>query len=444
MVCFGCAASRLRKVTKMDSHESLVRRVWRSHMQTSFKRNAAFLVLSQVLNAGSVFLFWLLCARLFDPATVGLATAYISFGILAATFTHMGLPNTVARFMPTSKRPAGLLYAALLAVLLMSVVGGVAAWLLLGTVAPELAFVRGNSLLSGLLVVLVAATALMPLLDNAAMAFRKGEFVLIKAVALALPRVLVPFTVAHAALSGIVGAYVLLLAAGVTLAFYLVRTRLLGDKPVRPSFAELQRHARFTAGNYIGNVAGILPATVVPIIVLNQLGAQQAAYYYMPMQLAVFLGVLASSTASALVSEASQHEDPQRHKAQLLHALRHLFRMLVPAAALLAIAGWAILRLYGAPYSANGYVPLLVLCVASLFVGLNWLGDTWLIICKRMQAFFVMNITNAVLVLVGVFVGSMHGLVGVSLGWLAGQLCTAVVFGVLLVPRSSWRLPLSR
>jgi O-antigen/teichoic acid export membrane protein len=404
-------------------------------MHDTFRRNATFLIASQAITAGSTFLFWLLCARLFTPATVGLATAFISFGVLAATFTHLGLPTTVARFMPTSRRPSGLLYAALLAVIGASIIVGTGALLLLGHVAPALAFVRSSAVLSGLLVTLITCTALLPLLDNATMAFRQGHYILLKSAALSVPRVVLPFVVAHTALTGIVGAYVLLLVAGVLGSFILVRTKLLRHRSGRPSYAELAIHVKFTAGNYLGNIAGILPSTLVPIIVLNQLGAAQAAYFYMPMQLAVFLGVIASSTAAALVSETAQHDDPEKHRVQALAAIAHLFRMRVPAAAFLAIAGWVVLRLYGQAYSTHGYAALVVLCIASIFVGVNWIGDTWLIITKRMTAYFGMNVVNAALVVVLATAGASHGLLGVSVGWLLGQSLTALLFGVLFGPR---------
>ena len=77
-------------------------------MQDSLRRNSSLLILSQAINAGAAFLFWIICARLFTTTEVGLAVAIVAFSSLVSTFTNLGLPNTVIRFLPTSKRPGGL------------------------------------------------------------------------------------------------------------------------------------------------------------------------------------------------------------------------------------------------------------------------------------------------------------------------------------------------
>jgi O-antigen/teichoic acid export membrane protein len=171
-----------------------------------------------------------------------------------------------------------------------------------------------------------------------------------------------------------------------------------------------------------------LPSTLVPIIVLNKLGAAQAAYFYMPMQMAMFLNIISSSTSQALMSEASQADDHTLHRAHFQNAFKHLYMMLLPAIVLLCALGWPILRIYGAAYVHNGFALLLFLAGASVFVAVNWLGDTLLNIQRRSGAYFLMNALNALLVVTAVWLGAAHGLIGVGLGWLLAQAGSAVVY----------------
>lgn len=397
-------------------------------MHDSFRRSSTLLVLAQLVNAGSGFLFWLICARLFEPHTVGLATAFISFAALAGTFTTLGLPITLMRFLPRSRHKSQLFSTAFALIFAASLLTSSIAYLILDVVAPDLSFVQASMSLVLLLATLITANALSPLLDNLFMAFKKGEYILLKYAGVALLRVGLPFLVTALAVKGIVSVYAIAVALSVVYGFVIARRKFFADGPMRMKWDELTRHRGFATRTYLGNMCGVLPGTIVPIIILNALGPAKAAFFYMPMMFAQFLSVLSGSVSSALVSETSQHDDSKQHKMQLIQAIKHLFSMLVPASIGFAAVGWLILSIYGHEYAVNGYPVLLVLCAAALFVGANWLGDTWLIVTKRMNAFLAMNALNSVLVLACVYLFAQGGLVLAAIGWLVAQVVTVAVY----------------
>jgi O-antigen/teichoic acid export membrane protein len=403
-------------------------RIWHHVMHDSFRRNSTLLIIAQLINACSSFLFWIICARLFTAHTVGLATAFISFAALAGTFTTLGLPTTIIRFLPRSMHKSQLFGAALALVCAASLLGASVGVLAIKHIAPDLSFVQTSLTLTVLLFALIVANALTPLLDNTLMAFKKGEHILARYALTSALRVLLPFAFVSMAVSGIVSVYVIVMALSVLYGVIVVRRKLFMDMSLHPRFSEVMKHRGFAIRNYAGVLAGVLPSTLVPIIVLNALGPTKAAFFYMPMQFAAFLSVISSSVSQALVSESSQHDDAAMHKEELLHAVRHLFRLLVPAAFGVMVSGWLVLRLYGAQYASNGYVPLVILCLAALFVGVNWLGDTWLIITKRMNSYLIMNAINSLLVLGSVAAFAKLGLVAAATGWLVAQAITVVIY----------------
>ena len=263
-------------------------------LRDDLHRSSTLLIAAQGVNAVSAFAFWLICARLFPASQVGLATAFISFGLLVATFTHVGLPTTVLRFLPTSKQPGGLFSAAVLLVTLSSLAGGGLAIWAISHLAPRLSFVQHSLILSLMLVAIVVGSALGGLLDGALSSLRASQFVFIKALLTNAPRVLLPFAIAALGMRGMVGVYsgILLLGVGYSLAIatrrFYRRGNALGG--LRPRLTELRAHRNFAAANYLGSMFGILPGTLTPLIVLQILGPTQAAFFYMPMQLAVFFG----------------------------------------------------------------------------------------------------------------------------------------------------------
>ncbi len=169
----------------------------------------------------------------------------------------------------------------------------------------------------------------------------------------------------------------------------------------------------------------------MPVIVLTRLGPAAAAYYYMPAQIALFLSVVCNSISQALISEASQTDDPIIHRQIFRKAAKHQYQLLVPIIITLCIAGWPILRIYGKSYVSHGLVPLIILAISALVVGVNWLGDTWLNVNKRSRDYFLMNAFNSLAVVVAVYIFAAHVLVPAALGGLIGQCVSAV--GYLLI-----------
>ena len=113
-------------------------------MHDSLYRNSTFLITSQAVAAVSGFLFWVINAHLFTAQNVGLAISFISFGMLVATFTNLGLPNTIIRFLPASKRRGGLFSASLILVLLSSIIGTAISLLVVRHFAHTLAYIHSS------------------------------------------------------------------------------------------------------------------------------------------------------------------------------------------------------------------------------------------------------------------------------------------------------------
>lgn len=403
-------------------------RLYRHLMHDSMRRNSIMLILSQAVLAGSLFLFFIISAHLFPASTVGLASAFISYGLLVATFTNLGLPNTIIRFLPRSQRKAGLFTAALSLVTIWSLLGGIIALALLSRLVPKLSVVSHSAFLGVALVLLISGTAVSVLLDGTMVAFRKAEYVFGRSLITNIPRIILPFFFVAAGLKGMTGIFVAGLLLGLIFNVVMIFRRLVRGESKRPTLGEITAHRTYAASNYFGGMFGVLPSTVVPLIVLQKLGPAAAAYYYMPAQIAAFLSVVCNSISQAFISEASQTEDPKAHKQSFHKALRHQYQVLVPIIIALAILGWPILRIYGKAYVHNGYEPLLILLFSALIVGVNWLGDTWLNVKKRARAYFLMNAFNALVVVGSVLVFAKHGLVAAALGWLVGQTISALVY----------------
>ena len=311
-----CGASRRRRGT--DGLRTAGRRIARI-TGDGLRRSSLYLMLSQGVNAAADSYFGSSVHGFYSPNVVGLAAAFISLGSLIGAFTTLGLPNTVLRFLPTTDLKGRLVSQALLIVGLFSLVVGWGAGLLLHIFIPRLPDSGESGFYAWTIVSLVVFLTLLTLLDNVCLAYRRADFVLYRQLITTIPRLAMPFLLTGLALRGLLLAFVITLALGVIYDAIIVYRRLLIGQSIIPSGTTLWTYRRYSGSNFLGGMFGILPSSLLPLIVLHDLGADNAAYFYMPFQIATLLNLVCSSTAAALLSEASQTENIE-HQRQLLKA----------------------------------------------------------------------------------------------------------------------------
>jgi O-antigen/teichoic acid export membrane protein len=107
---------------------------------------------------------------------------------------------------------------------------------------------------------------------------------------------------------------------------------------------------------------------ILPIMVLNVLGAEQAAYYYIAFAIASLLFMIPNAISMSLFVEGSHGEALKR---TVVKSLVVIFSLLVPAAAVLYLCGGWVLGMVWINYAAGGVEVLRVMVVASLVMGVN-------------------------------------------------------------------------
>ena len=84
---------------------------------------------------------------------------------------------------------------------------------------------------------------------------------------------------------------------------------------------------------------------VLPIIVVNLLGAEQNAYFYIAWTIATALSAIPIGIALSLFAEGSHFKDKLR--GNTVKALKFTFLLLIPAVILLVLVGKWLLLAFG-------------------------------------------------------------------------------------------------
>jgi O-antigen/teichoic acid export membrane protein len=402
-------------------------------------RSSTLLLVNTALLAVLGFAFWAMAARLYSAGDVG-AFSGVAAGVgLLAAAGALGLPNTMMRHLASADGARQLAAAAIGAALTAGGALCVVTLLALGPFLPgglDLERAEHRLLVAGL----AAIAAVSAVVDASLIAVRAARAVLVKNLVGSVAKLAALAALAAAGVFGMLGlAISYSVGAGLAAAMGAAALwrRLRPDGETAGPLRVLRRYLSFSYGSYAGTVIGILPATVVPLMVLATRGPVETAYFAVAFMLASFLNFVPSTTAQVLMAEVSRGERTLREVAG--KALRHVYTLLLPAVLLLALVAPLVLRLFGDDYAQGASTCLQLLAVGALATGCTYLVDSILAARDRMRAYVLMNAVNAAMVLGLVGVMLPYGLAAAGAAWALAQTASALVGFVVLRASGVWR-----
>jgi O-antigen/teichoic acid export membrane protein/glycosyltransferase involved in cell wall biosynthesis len=416
---------------------SALGRLRENHLLTG----SATLLVNTALLAILGFAFWAIAARLFHSSSVGIYSGINSLSTLLGSVAALGCPIAVIRFLPGEPHQRRLAMMMILAVLLLGtciviVVELIAAPILFPTVHIPQTFTVG--LLTLLLVVVSSVGAVT---DAALISERQTLTVLVKNAIGGVLKIVILFPLAGLGTTGLTSAATIGGVVASVLGFGALWRRL---RPSAGPWHELDRaleYIRYSLTGYVSVLIGILPSTVVPLIVLGVLGESEAGYFSMAFLIGGLLSFVPSTAAQVLFAEGSR--TPAALRGNTITALKAIYSLLLPGALMLGVLAPWILGLLGGGYAAHAGTALRLLAAGSVFLGFTYIIDSILTAIDRMKSFLAINSINSALVVVMVAFVAHRGLTAVALGWDAAQ-GLSVLFGLAILtgPRLLRRRPL--
>ena len=249
---------------------------------TPLYSNAFYLMLTTVVMALLGFFFWMIVARFYTEAEVGFGSAIISAISLLSIISMVGLNISLVRFLPHTDKPQDLINSCYtLGSLISLVIAGI--FLAgLGFWSPALAFVNQNAIFASAFIVFTILWMLLNMLTFTFIARRRAGFVLLKntifaVLRLPLPILFVPFFHTF----GIIASWGIAIAVAVVVSIFLFLPKVQDSyKPVPTLNLSLFRDMwRYSSGNYLANLFMVSPVFILPLMVVNMLGAEQNAYF---------------------------------------------------------------------------------------------------------------------------------------------------------------------
>lgn len=396
------------------------------YLSDPLHKNAIFLIANSAINGLAGFFFWTLAARLYTVEDVGRATALVSAGNLLAILAGMGIGVGLIRFLAAEKNKTLLINSAI-------TVGGGTAFILsilfligLNFWSPALNFIGNSYLLIAVFIIFCIFNVVYAMQLSVFIAFRTAKYAFYQGSLVAIKIILVIVLVGMS-VTGIFSAFALGAIIAVLAANLFIR-RVYPDYRLMPAFDRpiLKEIFSFSFGNYFGDVFQALSSFLMPLIVINILGPEKNAYYYISWMIATLLFTVAYATNSSLVAETSFN--PAQLRKQVFKALKFDFIILVPAVVILYFGGGLLISFFGAHYAREGLELLRILIISSIPLAISELGVAVFRIQKRIKPIILVYGVQALgTIVIGYILMGIMGLPGVGIAWLSANVITIVI-----------------
>ncbi|MER6418828.1 hypothetical protein [Streptomyces sp. NPDC001137] len=407
----------------------------------SLLRTGHLLAVSSLVNAGLGSVFWLFATHWYDEDIVGLSYSALSASLLLTGIGQLNLNDFLVRFVPSAGRRTRKMVLTCYAVTTsFSAVVAVGFLALVPLVTPGLGFLR-TPLAGAGFVAATAGYAVFVLQDGALTAVRRPGWVVGENLIFACAKMLLLALGAALALtSGILVAWV----GALVVSLVVTNTVLMGraipqHERSAPTKAPPPRLVGYAAADWCGSLFRLAAYTLVPLVVLDNLGAEESAFYSLAWNVAYVPYLIARNMGTSLLVESVRR--PERLVDAGRRVLRHSGLLLAGITAVLVAAAPQILCLFGAEYSSQATTLLRLLALSALPNLLLSVAIDVARARRRLRWAVALQVAMCVLVL-----GLTHvllprmGVTGAGVAWLVTQCLIAVP---LLLFRRRWLVPVT-
>jgi len=395
---------------------------------TPLYSNAFYLMLNTAVMALCGFFFWMVVARFYTEAEVGFSSAIISAISLIAIISLVGLNTSLIRFLPQADKPQELMNTCYTLSSLVSLIVASVFVVGLGFWSPALAFIQQNAIFTAAFIVFALLWTLSSLVDSTFIARRRASFVLSKNTIYSVLKIPLPVLfVLFFRTFGIVASWGIAIAIALAVSLFLFLPKVQNPyKPVPTLRSGLIKDMwHYSAGNYLANLLASSPTLILPLMVVNLLGAEQNAYFYIAWAIAGLLFAIPGAVSQSLFAEGSHFEDKLREN--VTKSLKFTFLLLVPAVIIFILVGKWLLLAFGQSYSLNALKLLWILSLSSLPRSINYIYTSILRVKSRLKELMAIWGFMAISVLLASYlIMPATGIIGIGYAWLGAQAVVAI------------------
>lgn len=401
--------------------------------RNSLFTNALYLMVSTFILGLSGFVFWAIVTRTYDATAVGLATTLLSVSGLLSLLGLVGFETTFVRFLPGSVRKNDYINTGLIITTLSSTALSIGLGFLLPILSPSLSMMNNPWVLLSF-VFFTVVTALNTLTNAVFLAYKQARYILVINALFSVFKIALPLLFIDG------GAVTIFVIAGSAQLFGLVLSivwmqRKFGYKiSPRLHMDTMRVVRRFSFSVYISNTLSLVPPTLLPLIVLQHAGAQNAAYYYMAFTIASVLYTVVHASMQSVLAEGSHNSAALR--SHVVAGSKLITVLMLPMTLLTIFFGGHILTIFGVEYAKEASTLLQLLAVGALPIAAYAALTTTFKVMKKLVPVVAMNAVSALIILsLSNWWLPYFGLEAVGWAWIIGNTVACGIGVIFLIKK---------
>jgi O-antigen/teichoic acid export membrane protein len=192
--------------------------------------------------------------------------------------------------------------------------------------------------------------------------------------------------------------------------------------------------AKFMSSSYIASIISGAPLLLLPLLVLNKLGSEQAAYYYITATISMLLNIIPSAITQSLFAEGSWGVESL--KSQALKSLKFMYCLTIPLVIVLIVFGREVLGIFGKNFSNQGYELLVLIAITALPKVISYLLSTIIKLSGKLRPLVIVSILGATTVLgTSYIMVDKYGLLGIGFATIIGEIFVVVSYSLIVLHR---------
>jgi len=402
----------------------------RRHAKSSIYENSIYLILTTIMMAGTGFLFWFVAARSYTVSQVGIASAVVSSNSLIMLFSSLGLDISIIKYINEDIDFSDLINTCLTVALMTALLICIIFILGIGIWAPNLSVIKDNYIFLFSFIIFTSAGSIAGLQTHGVFIGKRcSKYSFLQRLVMPSRLLFIILFLPFGAM-GIFVAYGIAPFLSLIIGFILTMRIIPGYRPkFKIDFDILKDIFSYSFANYLAKIFEQLPRSLLPLLVIAQLGTEQNAYFYIAWQITWLLMSIPRFTSMSLLAEGSHERDELKNN--LIKSLKFIAAALSPGIIILLIYGDVILRMFGDNYAQNSYITLTVLVIGSIPYAINSVSASVHRVKENTITIILIYFGIAVTTIVGSYIlMNTAGLVGVGLAWLIGNSSISTIIGL--------------
>jgi O-antigen/teichoic acid export membrane protein len=396
-----------------------------------FYVNSLSIIANSFLGTFYGLVFWIVAAHIVPANEIGLAIATISAATFLTSLSRFGMDDVLVRFLPGSGNRSALYGSILVVTLALALLFTGLFLCLVDVLSPSLGYLKSGWYLV-LFVVYMVTVSVYTTQNTTLLAVRRADRSVVQNSLLGA-RVPLMLLIGSLGAVGILLSFNLAYLAAMSLGlFYLVKQGFELKVPGLKTIAMTVRgHGGYSAGNYLSVIFTMMPSTLLPIVIMNTMGPEDVAYFYIAYSIAAMLFIIPNAVAMSLFIEGSHDMPLDRYAGK---AFRLLIAIVVPLIIVLFLFGDKLLLLFNREYSYQSVELLRLLVISGLFSPVIAVYSSVRRVEKKVKSLNMVSATTAVLLVgAGYVFLSVYGLAGLGYAWILANAAVAIVLTAILI-----------